>query len=235
MQRATSSWPSTKAWRSVSVIGSVIAASYDAEVRSSRPLRRGWQGRHGRASTMLFKGPQCRSGSPQARHQRADRDAERIRGLAIGEPLDSHEVKNGPLLVRQGQKRSTDLLQADRALLTGRHRRRHKLAGLSLAPQFSFAPACSVHKSIVEDREKPCAEVGAGAKRAAALAGAHQGIVDEVLGVSCVAGEHPRIPAQRRQLRDYVVLALLRPRPAHTPYTEQTAPLIPQLAIPSPA
>src|ERR671926_428976 len=108
-----------KAWISVSVIGSVIGASYNAEVRADRPL--GWarQGRHRRANAILFERTQGRSGSPQARHQSPDRDAECVRGLFVGEALDRDEVKDGPLLVRQGQERSADLLEADTALLIG--------------------------------------------------------------------------------------------------------------------
>src|SRR4051812_13114190 len=99
MRRATSSWPSTKAWRSVSVIGSVIGASHNAEARAGGPLRRGRQSRRSRMRALLLEGAQRRSGSPQARHQGADRDAKRVRGLFIGKALDRHEVKDSSLLV----------------------------------------------------------------------------------------------------------------------------------------
>ena len=85
--------------KSVSVMGSVIGASHDAEGRPGRPLRRGGQGRGGRASIILLERAQRRSGSPQARHQGANRDAERVRGLFVRESLDRHEMKDGPLLV----------------------------------------------------------------------------------------------------------------------------------------
>src|SRR4051794_40362198 len=73
--------------------------------------------------------------------------------------------------------------------------------------------------------------LSAGAERGAALVGAHQGIVDEVLGQGLVARQRKGIPAHWRQLPDHVVPALVRLRPVHNPHTELTANLIPQRAI----
>src|SRR3954447_25532814 len=219
-----------KAWRSVSVIRSVISASHDPQVQAGWPLGRGRQGGCGRAGTILLEGPQRRSGSAQARHQGANRNTEGPCGLIVGQAVDGHEMQDGALLVRQSLERLGDLLEADPALLVSRSYGFHKAAGLSLAPPFSLSLAPSVDKGVVQDREKPCAKVGTGAERGAALVGAHQGVMDEVLGLSLVAGERTGIAAHRRQLRDDVVPALLRPCSAHAPYTELTADLIPQSA-----
>ena len=93
------------------MIGSVIGASHDAEVGTGRPLGRGRQEQALPSGAVLLEGAQRCPGSAQARHQGADRDAERVRGLLVGEALDRHEVKNGALLVGQGQERSADLLR----------------------------------------------------------------------------------------------------------------------------
>src|SRR5690242_5108983 len=53
--------------------------------------------------------------------------------------------------------------------------------------------------------------------------------MDKVIGLGLVAGERPRIAAHRCQLRDNIALTRPQLRPVHTPYTEQTADLIPQL------
>src|SRR4051794_6915154 len=140
-------------------------------------------------------------------------------------------MKRSSLVVRQSLERLGDLLEADPALLLGRSCCLDKAADLSLTPPFSVSLAPSVDKGVVQDREQPCAKVSAGAERGAALVGAHQGIVDQVLGQGLVAGERMGIPAHWRQLRDHVVPALGRPRSAHAPYTELTARLIPKRAF----
>src|SRR4051794_29063020 len=102
-----SSWSSTKALRSVSVIGSVIGASDNAKSRLSGRFGRSRQVEPG--CDAVLESAQSGPSPPQAGHQRADRNAERRRGFLVGQPLDSHDVKHGPLLLGQAEESLLDL------------------------------------------------------------------------------------------------------------------------------
>jgi len=72
------------------------------------------------ARRLLLELAQLGAGSGNTRHQRTDRNAERIGCFLVRKVLDRHEVQRLTLFFRQIEKGVAHLLQAHRMFLSGR-------------------------------------------------------------------------------------------------------------------
>src|SRR3954465_5531222 len=142
-----------KAWRSASVMGSAICASHDAQIGAGWALvLRDW----GRA---VLKGAQRSPGAPDARHQRAERNAQCACRVLVGEALDRDQVESSPLLVRQAEKRRPDLLQPNAAVLRSRRNCLNRGGHLANAGCIGCFAPLAIDEAVVQEGEKPGAQV----------------------------------------------------------------------------
>src|SRR5829696_5676268 len=152
------------------------------------------------ARARLLKGPQHRTSPSQSGHESTDRDVQGVGGFLVGQPLDSDEVQDGPLVLGEGLERLPDLSKADATLLGRGNRLVCKVGELGIPAKLCGLPAPAVDESVVQDREEPRPQVAAATERRTSLIRAYEGIVDEVLRLRVVSCEDARVALQRTKL-----------------------------------
>lgn len=124
------------------------------------------------------------------------------------EALNRNKVEGFPLFAIERQECFPELCKPD-----GHFPRRRDISGLQIAPgPFSSRRAQSspafIDEDIMQDRHQPDAKIGTVAESGAPFMCPQKGRLDKIVGRFGIAGQDPRITAQRIQVSNDIKLIL---------------------------